>query len=531
MEDTRLEADRSVVAIGKALTVAVDRRLSLLEGLAAFAAVHLDQPMLTDYFNTYAQALFSLTTGIRALQYFPPKGTELIYPKEGNKPVLGRSLDDMLHDDRPDVRSDVARAIKTRLTALSGPYELRQGGLGLVARKPLFVDGSFAGLVTIVIDIPPILEEANLLYASVWLRFALRTSSGKVFFGSGDVFGDEPRIDRVLLPEGYWELGGSPEAGWEAMIARPLAVFRSVGGILAILLAFIVYLITSRDVNLQQGIERRTAALREELAARQAAEAQVLKLNADLERRVAERTSQLKTANEELGVFAHTVSHDLKAPLRAVSGFARILGHDFGPKLDDEGRRLIGVIEEGAGKMDRLISDILAFSRAERGGRHRTRLDMAAMAMKAYQELVAPEDLPAIVLSIGSLPEAEGDPALIQQVWANLLDNAVKYTGGRARRAISVQAEEGEGWIRYLVADTGIGFDPAQESILFRPFKRLGGSEAYEGTGIGLSIVKRIVDRHGGTVGATGRPGEGATFWFTLPIGSRKEIGEEEASG
>jgi len=249
---------------------------------------------------------------------------------------------------------------------------------------------------------------------------------------------------------------------------------------------------------------------------RLAAQETIGRLNAELERRVAERTAQLEAVNKELEAFSYSVSHDLRAPLRAVDGYTRMLREDYGTRLDDEGRRICSVISDSARDMGRLIDDLLAFSRAGRAAMQRSAIDMAALARSAYFELTRPEDRERIAFAIAPLPAAVGDPSLIRQVWRNLLSNAVKFSSEKDRAVITVSSEQQDDEIVYTVRDNGAGFDMRYAGKLFGVFQRLHSTREFEGTGVGLAIVQRIVVRHGGRVWAQGEPGKGAVFSFTL---------------
>jgi signal transduction histidine kinase len=245
----------------------------------------------------------------------------------------------------------------------------------------------------------------------------------------------------------------------------------------------------------------------------------IQQLNADLERRVAERTAQLETSNKELEDFTYTVSHDLRTPLRAIDGFSRILEEDYGGKLDDEARRLIGVVRENTRKMGQLIDDLLTFSRLGRNPIAATSINMEALARSALAEIDAPAAAGRARIEIHALPEAWGDPAPIKQVWINLLSNAVKFSGKREQPVIEVSGRKNAAEIVYCVKDNGVGFDMKYYDKLFGVFQRLHGNDEFPGTGVGLAIVRRIVSRHGGRAWAEGKMGEGAAFYFSLPKG------------
>jgi PAS domain S-box-containing protein len=249
---------------------------------------------------------------------------------------------------------------------------------------------------------------------------------------------------------------------------------------------------------------------------RAAAERRIRELNLSLERRVAERTAELEAANRELESFSYSVSHDLRAPLRAVAGFAAMLRNQHGAALPESGRHQLERIEANAARMGALIDDLLKLARASVQELKRRPTDMEALARMAAHEATEHAYWPVEVV-IHPLPQVEGDYALLRQVWVNLVDNAVKYSRGKNAPRIEIGARRVADAVEYYVRDNGAGFDPRHAAELFGLFKRLHTDEEFEGTGVGLALVERIVRRHGGKVGAEGSPGAGATFRFSLP--------------
>ncbi len=251
-------------------------------------------------------------------------------------------------------------------------------------------------------------------------------------------------------------------------------------------------------------------------------EERLAELNAELEHSLEET----RAINHELESFSYSVSHDLRAPLRAIDGFARILEEDHAAALDAEGRRVLAVVRTNARGMARLIDDLLTFSRTSRRAMERAPIDMTALAREALDGLHLGAGLAEPEVVVSPLPQARGDAAMLRQVFANLIGNAVKFSRGRAAARVEVEGESRDQEALYRVRDNGVGFDPRYAEQLFGVFQRLHRSEQFEGTGVGLAIVQRIVHRHGGRVWAEGKPGAGATFSFTLPL-ARAE--EEEA--
>lgn len=253
--------------------------------------------------------------------------------------------------------------------------------------------------------------------------------------------------------------------------------------------------------HLQELVERQTAALRE------AAE--------ELEKKVAQRTEELLRANEQLESFAYSVSHDLRAPLRHINSFSQILEEEYGESLDQQGRELIQRIVKGCVRMGHLIDAVLELSRASRKPLERVPVDMGKIAADVVAELREMTGWKGEV-TIGPLPEAEADPHLIRQVFVNLVGNAMKFTRSRDIPHITIESRrDGEHHV-YVISDNGVGFDMRYADRLFGVFQRLHPLDQYEGSGVGLAIVRNIITRHGGTIRAEAEPDRGATFLFTL---------------
>jgi signal transduction histidine kinase len=261
-----------------------------------------------------------------------------------------------------------------------------------------------------------------------------------------------------------------------------------------------------------------------DITERRQAEVRIGGLNRDLERRLAE----LGTVNRELEAFSYSVSHDLRAPLRAIDGFSQALLDEYGARLDDEGRDYLGRVRAAAQRMGELIDDLLDLSRVSRREMRREPVDLSAIARTVVQQLrrAAPGREVDAVIAEGLV--AEGDAHLLRIALENLVGNAWKFTGPRARSRIEIGAVHADGIATYFVADDGVGFDMAYADKLFGAFQRLHGMREFPGTGIGLATVQRIVLRHGGRVWARAEVGKGATFYFTLPGGGGGPDGRED---
>lgn len=245
-------------------------------------------------------------------------------------------------------------------------------------------------------------------------------------------------------------------------------------------------------------------------------EKEILKLNAELEERVAKRTEELEQANKELESFSYSVSHDLRAPLRSIQGYVNMLQDEYGKQLDEEGNRLMDIILKNGQRMGRLIDDLLAFSKLGRAELKRSMISMHDLVREVVDDCLKGEDHRKIDVHIKPLPDARADSATMKQVWVNLISNAFKYSKHNAHTNIDIGFSENEKEITYFVKDNGAGFDMKYYDKLFGVFQRLHSMKEFEGTGVGLAIVQRIIARHGGKIRAEAKVNEGATFYFTL---------------
>ncbi len=244
---------------------------------------------------------------------------------------------------------------------------------------------------------------------------------------------------------------------------------------------------------------------------------EIVSFNQRLEQKVIERTSEMESANKELEAFSYSISHDLRAPLRSIHGYINIFQNEYGNKVDDEGKKLIETVMRNSKKMSQLIDDLLAFSHLGRKGLSKAKLDMYELVQSVQQELISQDKTPTLTVRLQPLKPAVGDLSMFRQVWTNLLSNAIKYSRKKEAPEIEIGYYDHEGKGYYYIKDNGAGFDMAHIDKLFGVFQRLHKENDFEGTGVGLALVRRIIEKHGGMIGAEAKVSEGAKFYFTIP--------------
>lgn len=408
-------------------------------------------------------------------------------------------------------QSDVAERELLSLIAAATPLPdvmarlavLVEGLLGEDARVAVFTfDGSEAAMEVAAPSLPP-------SFRTGVLQFPQHVGAGataEASQGLRPVLGDEV---------GGGEAGGPYQAFLAAEDLHALWTLPLAGRGGAVLGSLAIYhRLPWRPGRTDENLVERVVDIAQLALERARSEREVRELHESLERRVAERTALLAQANRELEAFSYSVSHDLRSPLRAINGFAHLLAEQAAATLDDEGRDMLARIQRGATRMGQLIDDILHFSRMARVDMARSEIRLDSLARTVAAELA--EQYPAARVTIGPLGHASGDLAMLRQVFVNLIGNALKFSSHAAQPTVDIYVEDIDGEPAICIRDNGIGFDPAYAERLFGVFQRMHGVDEFPGTGVGLAIVKRIVERHGGRVSVVAAPGRGATFRFTL---------------
>lgn len=282
----------------------------------------------------------------------------------------------------------------------------------------------------------------------------------------------------------------------------------------------IPYFFSSYRISLEEGDH--LIGIGVDLSRQKETERELRQLNETLDQKVRERTKQLEEANKELESFTYSISHDLRAPLRAIDGYSKLLLEDHYQDLEEEGQDFLGIIREETKRMDELISELLDFSRMSRTEKNEQKVSMQELVGYAVEEVKKSHPETNARFTINDLPDVRIDPVLFKQVWINLLDNAVKYQEKEQRPKIGIDVKEDDDKQYYIfsVSDNGVGFDMKYVEKLFGVFQRLHSEDEFEGTGIGLALVRRIVNRHGGHTWAESEKGKGSTFYFSLPKNS-----------
>ncbi|WP_306533959.1 ATP-binding protein [Geobacter sp.] len=521
------ECRQAVSQIAANAAYSLERQLfRSLSATSALAAI-LRQNGRIENFDALSAEMINVYGEISALQLVPNGVITQVYPLAGNEKAVGF---DILRD--PARSFEALRAIESRRLSLDGPFELRQGGTAVVGRQAVFLpDGRggerFWGFTAVIIRLPALMAAGNLGllekngYAYQVSRIHPNTGEKIAFAHGGGTSLTDPVEFTFPVPNGKWVLAVSPSAGW-LTLSEILLYGATVLGV-SLALAGLAYVVQRQPELLRCEVAKRTAELEAarsrleaEVRERVRVEEEVRRLNADLEQQVAKRTSQLASANQELESFSYSVSHDLRAPLCTIEGFTRILREEHAGSLDENGRQVLMRICKAGDRMKELIDHLLELSRVSRGELVRQKVDLSAMAREVAAEFQGGDPGRSVTFRIADGIVVSGDAGLLRVALENLLGNAWKYTGGTEGALIEFGADGSGGERVFFIRDNGAGFDMKYADRLFGVFQRLHSSAEFEGIGVGLATVQRIIVRHGGRIWAEGAVGSGATFFFTL---------------
>jgi signal transduction histidine kinase len=546
-DEVRADVVRDLAAVRGAAEIAINRRVHLTRGLKAHVSINPD--MTAAEFADFAALVMKEADGIRSVTSIKDNIINDVYPREGNEGAIG--LDLLKNRDQ---RAAVEFAIETGRPWLAGPIKLVQGGEAFINRAPVYItlpggrpgDGPYWGMVSILIDKATLVDEI-LTAVPDNLTIAIRgrtdrNEPGEIFFGNADIESTDHVATVISLPTGSWRLYGVPTNGWPTSSPHALSIW-VIGLFLSLFASALVFttvrlLLEYRNyshqlevANVRVKVAHETAEKSHERATEKAdqlavtvsqlEESQLATLNMldDIEearQSLQESGKALEQSNLELKQFAYVASHDLQTPLRAVAGFAQLLQGQYQGQLDEDADQYIKTIVAGCERMKTMINDLLTYSRVESQSIKLIPIGLLEIFDDATMILSAAIDETNGTVTHGNLPTVMGDRAQLSQLLMNLIGNGLKYHGD-APPHVHIDAKEGSDEWTISVRDNGIGIDRKFHDRIFEVFRRLHTQEEYNGTGIGLAICRRIVNRLNGRLWLKSEIGEGTTFYFTIP--------------
>lgn len=492
LAEARAAAAMAATPYASSLGHALNKRLALVRGVAAFAAVEAAKGDLEQEFPPYADELRTSVSGVRNISLSPGFVVSAVNPVAGNEKVLGN---DLLKDPRPGFAETVRRAVTSGDVTTHGPLPLIQGGMGLIARRAVFLNGTPWGAVGAVFDLQPILNEANLEALAPRYFYGLRRADGGVIAGDPAAFVVNPILERIHVPDGDWELAVAPAAGWETMgrdhVDRLFlaAVFLGLG----LLIEMVIVLVAERRAALARLVEERTRAL---------------------DRKAAE----LASAKGELEQFAYVAAHDLQEPVRIMASYAQLLQRHLGDRLDEEGRECLTHVIDGSARLKTLLHDVQVFIAEDRVPLPTEPQPADAALDAAIDALERKGRMARAAVSRAPLPAVMADTRRLKEIFVVLIGNALEYRHPDRDPEIRVEARQEGGFDVLTVADNGLGIEPRYHEQIFQVFRRLHRRDEHPGTGMGLAIARKMAERLGGRVTVRSEPGRGSVFSVHLPL-------------
>jgi signal transduction histidine kinase len=472
--------------------------------------------------EVFQEGLLASVEGLRSMTIAPNGVASYIYPIKGNEKLIGH---DLLNDDRPDVREGVQTAIKTLKHTISGPFELRQGGKGIVIRKAVQHNGNFWGIVAIAVDMEPIYSSIELELDKGTYEYAFTNRSG-LFYGENKVLVSEPVIYKGKLFDRSYEFAAIPSGGWERAIYNEFVTYQLTTLLIMILIFIIICMFIYRDFKINKIVQNKThelklakSGLELELTEGKRLQKCLEEVNETLEEKVKERTIQLQATNKELESFSYSVSHDLRAPLRHMVGFVELLNKGLPESLDEKSQHYLKVISDAANEMGNLIDNLLSFSRMGKIEILKEKVSIVEILKDVVETFKTEINERDVEIILDEFPYVKGDKNMLKLVFTNLISNALKFTRNKISAKIEIGSKIDSSNINnviFYIKDNGAGFDMKYKDKLFGIFQRLHRKDEFDGTGVGLANVQRIIQRHGGTIWAESVVNEGATFYFTL---------------
>jgi len=492
--EARAAAMATAATHAGALSSGLNERLALVRGLAAFVTVHAADDDLGGEFADFAEALGRPLTGVRNISAAPDFIVRYVNPLKGNERVLGN---DLLKDPRPGFAETVQRALITRDVTVHGPLPLLQGGQGIIARQVVFGPARPWGAVGMVFDLQPILDTGRFDTLPDTLTYALRDGEGRVVTGDPAVMERNPVMEPVPIPGGQWHLALAPPQGWGAQAhqGNAFALFNTAFALVALLAQTVLYLMLSRRMMLEGLVARRTA--------------------------------ELTRTQKELERFASVAAHDLREPLRTLTGAAQLLARTLDGRLDAGSRDCIAQVLDGAGRLKVLLRDIQFFLAEDRIPLTTGPTPVDAALAGALAALKGRIDATGATVTAGTLGTVMADPRRLQEILAALIANAIDFRTPGCPPAVYVDTRTGDGMDIISVTDNGIGIERQYLEAIFDVFRRLDGREGRpgagaehtggNGTGMGLAIARKMTERLGGRITVVSGPGKGSTFSIHLP--------------